>query len=195
MSRWEPNSRGRLELAALELFIEQGFERTTVAEIAARAGLAERSFWRHFADKREVMFWGYHELEEHFAVSLSKAWGDLTPMGAVVAAFEVAAAGFPDRPGFSRDRDDLIAATPELQERELRKLAGIAGVITDALRGHGLPAPTAGLTAEAGVVIFKVAYQRWIGRDDDRNFPTYIRLTFEDLRTVVGIRKAPGLPT
>jgi hypothetical protein len=58
MTRWEPNARGRLEQAALALYGERGFENTTVAEIAARAGLTERTFFRHFADKREVLFAG-----------------------------------------------------------------------------------------------------------------------------------------
>ena len=134
MGRWEPNARGRLEQAALELYGERGFEQTTVAEIAARAGLTERTFFRHFADKREVLFWGAGALQELF-VSRSPARPiPPAPIDAVAAALEAAGAALQERREVARQRQAIIAANAELQERELIKLASLASALADALR-------------------------------------------------------------
>src|SRR6202035_2298884 len=90
MGRWEPNARGRLEQAALELYLERGFEQTTVAEIAKRAGLTERTFFRHFADKREVLFSGAGALEELLVSAVAGAPESSAPMAAVAAGLEAA---------------------------------------------------------------------------------------------------------
>ena len=92
MGRWEPNARGRLEQAAMELFIERGFEQTTVAEIAERAGLTERTFFRHFADKREVLFWGQGALQDLLVSAVAGAPDSAAPIDAVAAALEAAGA-------------------------------------------------------------------------------------------------------
>src|SRR5215470_10512641 len=91
MVRWEPNARGRLAQAALELYVERGFEQTTVAEIARHAGLTERTFFRHFADKREVLFWGAGELQEVVASTVARAAGSLAPIDAVAAGLQAGA--------------------------------------------------------------------------------------------------------
>src|SRR5580698_1856641 len=90
MGRWEPNARGRLEQAALALYGERGFEQTTVAEIAQRAGLTERTFFRHFADKREVLFWGAGALQDLFVTAVASAPESAAPIDAIAAAVEVA---------------------------------------------------------------------------------------------------------
>src|ERR1700744_1078723 len=123
MGRWEPNARGRLEKAALEMYDERGFDATTVAEIARRARLTERTFFRHFADKREVLFGGAQALENLFVTTVTGAPEGTTPMAAMRAALEATAEVFQDRREFSRRRQALIAANPVLQERELIKLA------------------------------------------------------------------------
>src|ERR1700726_2772046 len=92
MSRWEPNARGRLEQAALELYVERGFEQTTVAEIARRAGLTERTFFRHFADKREVLFWASAALQELIVSTLADAPDSAAPIDMVSAALQAAGA-------------------------------------------------------------------------------------------------------
>ena len=132
MSRWEPNARGRLELAALELYIERGFEQTTVAEIAERAGLTERTFFRHFADKREVLFGSAGSLQELIVSGVANVPDSATPIEAVAAALETAGAVFENHPESSRKRQAVIAANAELQERELKKLAALASAIADA---------------------------------------------------------------
>src|SRR5580700_6480294 len=139
MSRWEPNARGRLEQAALDLYVERGFEQTTVAEIARRAGLTQRTFFRHFADKREVLFAGAGALQEFMVSAVASAPDSAAPIDAVAAALEAAANLLQERREYSRHRMAVIAANPELQERELIKLASLASAIAAALRGRGVP--------------------------------------------------------
>src|SRR5580704_17920347 len=97
MSRWEPNAAGRLAQAALELYIERGFEQTTVAEIAARAGLTERTFFRHFADKREVLFARSHMLQELVVAAVAGAPYSAAPIAAAAAGVEAAGALLEER--------------------------------------------------------------------------------------------------
>src|SRR3954453_21325266 len=122
MSRWQPNARGRLEQAALELYTERGFDQTTVAEIASRAGLTERTFFRHFADKREVLFGASSELQELMVGAVAGAPDTATPIAAVAAGLEAASSVLHDRE-YARRRQAIITATAELQERELIKFA------------------------------------------------------------------------
>lgn len=162
MSRWEPNARERLTRAAMELYRERGYDQTTVAEIAERAGLTERTFFRYFADKREVLFAGQEQLIEVYTATIAAAPGTATPMELVEAALLAVTPVFDERREFSRLRHAVISAHPELQERELLKRASTAAAITAALRQRGLPEPTASLAAEAGAITFKTAYSRWV---------------------------------
>ncbi|MFC5056056.1 TetR family transcriptional regulator [Saccharothrix xinjiangensis] len=184
MGRWEPNAHGRLERAALELYCERGFEQTTVAEIAKRAGLTERTFFRHFADKREVLFAGSGELHALLERTVAAAPGDVTPIEAVSAALEAAGATLGDRRERSRRRQAVIDANPELRERELIKLASLASTIACALRARGVPRPTATLAAEAGIAVFKVAFERWLTEVDRDDLPRLVRESFDELRAV-----------
>jgi AcrR family transcriptional regulator len=184
MGRWEPNARGRLEQAALELYGERGFEQTTVAEIAKRAGLTERTFFRHFADKREVLFSGAGSLEELLVSAVSGAPESAAPIEAVLAGLEVAGTLLQERREFARQRQSIIAANTELQERELIKLASLASAIGDTLRGRGVPEPGASLTAEAGIAVFKIAFERWVTETHQQDLPRLIRESLEELKTV-----------
>src|SRR6267143_16262 len=141
MTRWEPDSRGRLEQAALALFGERGFENTTVAEIAARAGLTERTFFRYFADKREVLFSGAGTLQEVLVSAVASAPDSTAPIDAVAAALEAAGALLQERREFARQRQTVITANTELQERELIKLATLAAALAEALRRRGATNP------------------------------------------------------
>src|ERR1700694_1766345 len=125
MGRWQPNARGRLEQAALQLYVERGFDQTTVAEIARQAGLTERTFFRHFADKREVLFWGQGALQELVVGTVAGAPDTAAPIDAVAVAVEAAGAALQERREHARRRQAVIAANPELQERELIKLASL----------------------------------------------------------------------
>jgi AcrR family transcriptional regulator len=165
MTRWEPNARGRLEQAALELFIERGFEQTTVAEIAQRAGLTERTFFRHFADKREVLFAGAGALQELLVREVAQAPASATPLDAIAGALAAAAPLFQQRGDFPRQRQAVIAANAELRERELIKLAALAAAMAGALRERHVPEPAASLAAEAGIAVFRIAFERWTAED------------------------------
>jgi len=184
MSRWEPNPRGRLEQAALELYSERGFEQTTVVEIARRAGLTERTFFRHFADKREVLFWGAGALQELLVSAVADAPDSLTPIDAVAAALEAAGAVLQERREFSQRRQIIIAANTELQERELIKLASLASAIADVLRRRGVKDPAASLAAEAGIAVFRIAFERWIEETNQQDFRQLFRDSLDELKAV-----------
>ena len=184
MTRWEPNGRGRLELAALALYGERGFENTTVAEIAARAGLTERTFFRHFADKREVLFSGADALQELLVSNVAAAPDSIGPIDAVGAALEAAGALLQERREYARQRAAIIAANTELRERELIKLASLASAIADALRRRGVADPAASLSAEAGIAVFRIAFERWVDETNQRDLPELIRDSLDELKAV-----------
>ena len=184
MSRWEPNARGRLERAALELYGERGFEQTTVAEIAERAGLTERTFFRHFADKREVLFWGAGALQEHLVGTVASGPDSAAPIAAVAAAIEAAGILLQERREYARQRAAIIAANAELRERELIKLASLASAIADALRRRGVADPAASLSAEAGIAVFRIAFERWGDETNQRELPELIRDSLDELKAV-----------
>src|SRR2546423_6618373 len=156
MARWEPDSRGRLEQAAFALYAERGFDHTTVAEIAKRAGLTERTFFRHFADKREVLFGGSSALQDLLVSTVADAPNSAWPTDAVLAARTAAGAVLQGRRDYSHRRQAIIEANAELRERELIKLAGLAAALAGALRDRGVADLAASLTAEAGIAVFKV---------------------------------------
>jgi AcrR family transcriptional regulator len=190
MSRWEPNARGRLELAALQLYVERGFEQTTVADIAARAGLTERTFFRHFADKREVLFGGAGVLQELMVSALASAPASAAPIDAVAVALDAAARLLQERGPYARQRQTVIAANAELQERELIKFAALSAALADTLRQRGVREPAASLAAEAGLAVFKIAFERWVDVDP-ANQPALvhvIRESFDELKAVTAGR-------
>ncbi len=181
MGRWEPDAAGRLREAAMALYTERGFERTTVAEIADRAGVTARTFFRYFADKREVLFAGSEELERLMVDALMAAPVSTGPMDAIAAALLAAAELLGGRREYSRRRQAVIAATPELRERELIKLASLATAFTEALQQRGLAPTVASLAAETGVAVFRVAFERWVAEPDDPDLADVMRSTLADL--------------
>jgi len=182
MGRWEPDARGRLERAALELYLENGYDQTTVAEIAGRAGLTERTFFRHFTDKREVLFRG-DELARAMAGAIGAAPTGTAPLDAVAAALESTSDFFRDRRPHARTRHTVINANPALQERELIKLASLATTMADALRARGVTEATAGLLAQTGVAVFKVSFERWLDDPADRPLRDLIGESLAELRS------------
>ncbi|ROS75436.1 TetR family transcriptional regulator [Cellulomonas sp. PhB143] len=165
MARWEPDAGGRLARAALDLYIEHGFERTTVAEIAERAGLTERTFFRYFADKREVLFDGSSLLERTVVESIGAAPDDAGPLDAVGPAVVRAGAVLDERREHARRRATVVAANQSLQERELLKMAALTEAAAEALRGRGVDDLPARLAAATGVAAFSAAFARWVAQD------------------------------
>ncbi|HTU77109.1 MAG TPA: TetR family transcriptional regulator [Trebonia sp.] len=172
MVRWEPGARQRLQAAALELFASRGFEQTTAAEIAQSVGLTERTFFRHFSDKREVLFYGQDQFTQSFIDGVNDAPGDASPLEVVAVALAAAGSMFPDeRRPYARVRQAVISQNPALHERELHKLAGLATTIAEALRARGVGEPAATLAAESGATVFEIAFSQWIRPDETRSFP------------------------
>lgn len=172
MGRWEPDAVGRLRAAALDLFVERGYEQTTVAEIADRAGLTARTFFRYFPDKREVLFQGAERLQQTMVEALLAAPSRATSMEAVAAAIGAAGQYFGDIRDFARRRRDVIAANGELRERELIKLAALADALADALGRRGAAAVDARLAAETGMVVFRMTFEQWVAIGERRGFVT-----------------------
>jgi AcrR family transcriptional regulator len=184
MARWEPDSARRLAEAAYTLYGERGYENTTVAEIAEQAGLTERTFFRHFADKREVLFAGASVLQDTIMGAVAAAPASLTPLDAVALGIEAAGKVLPASPDFSRRRQAIIDANPELQERELRKLATLSAALAETLRGRGLADATASLTAEVGIALFRTAFERWIDEGTDKAFAQVARESLDELKSL-----------
>jgi AcrR family transcriptional regulator len=183
MGRWEPNARERLERAALTLFTERGYDATTVAEIADRAGLTKSTFFRHFADKREVLFGGQDLLAQLFRDAIAAAPASVSVAGCLAAALESAAAAFtPDRHDLAPQRRAVVAANSELQERELLKRARFSSVIADALRARGTDHATASLAAEVCVLAFSTAYARWAEPANERPYAEIAREALRELQ-------------
>jgi AcrR family transcriptional regulator len=184
MGRWEPNARGRLAQAAFALYGERGFEQTTVAEIAERAGLTERTFFRHFADKREVLFAGADALRELLVSTVAKAPGSLAPIDAAATGLQAVGVFIQEGGQLARQRQAIIASSAELQERELIKLASLAAALAEALRRRGVDDPAASLTAEAGIAVFKVAFERYVEETNQQDLPRLIRESLDELKVV-----------
>ncbi len=183
MSRWAPNARERLETAALELFAENGYEETTVAQIADRAGLNRATFFRHFADKREVLFGGEDVLASLFADAIVAAAPDATLiecLRAALAAAEVVMT--PQRRAAAARRVLVVAANSELQERGLLKHARVVNSIAAALRERGTDELTARLGAEVTMLAFGVAFARWMKANDGEPFLPFAAEALSDLQ-------------
>ncbi|WOC14051.1 TetR/AcrR family transcriptional regulator [Gordonia sp. MP11Mi] len=190
MARWEPDAPGRLTAAALDLFAEHGYERTSVADIAERAGVTERTFFRYFADKREVLFDSAHRLEDTVIAAIASSDGS-TPLDVMVDAFVSTSELFDDRADFARRRALVIESHASLRERELLKLALLASGARRALCERGVAEPEAAVAAEVAVTVFKVAFGRWI---DDASLPLadHVRGVTTSLRT--GIQRPSSHP-
>jgi AcrR family transcriptional regulator len=181
MARWEPGTAARLQHAALELFSERGYEQVTAAEIAESAGLTQRTFFRYFSDKRDVLFAGQDTFVEAFLAGAAAAPHDAPPMRVVAAAINGAAAFFTDeRRPFSRARQSVIEQNPALQERERHKLAQTAVELGRALRARGIGEPAATLAAESGVTVFSIAFLQWLQPDERRPFTSIAAATLDE---------------
>jgi AcrR family transcriptional regulator len=188
MGRWQPDSFGRLQEAALALYSERGFDQTTAAQVADRAGLTERTFFRHFADKREVLFGGSALLKERIVAGVTEAPASEGPLGAVVCGLDAAADMLGEsRRDLARQRQAVIAANPELLERELAKLADYVVTIAALLRQRGASETQATMAAEVGMTVLRVALPQWAAEDDGTELSTIMRQVMDELRTMAAL--------
>ena len=190
MSRWKPDARGRLEQAAFELFTDPGYERTTVADIAARAGLTERTFFRHYADKREVLFGGSAMLRDELLRALADVPPDVPTIEAVRIAVEAISALMRGRRAFAQARQRIVMAHADLQERELIKRATLTAVLAEGLQQRGVPAQTADLAADMGMGMFHVGFSRWLDGPETCELVDIVHEGFAELKTLAS--GAPG---
>ena len=202
MSRWRPNARERLESAALELFVEQGFAETTVPQITARAGLTTRTFFRHFADKREVLFTVEEEFPALVARLMADAPASLGPMMVIARGLEtVAATRFEGLHEYLRTRRSVIQSDEGLRERELRKNSVLSEAISREFRHRGVDELTSTLAAQVAVTVFSVAMGRWRDQDGEQPLSELVHDTLRALRSVTADPAEqphvtpPGIPT
>jgi AcrR family transcriptional regulator len=184
MGRWEPDARGRMINAAMELFAERGFEQTTAGDIAEDAGVTERTFFRHFADKREVLFDGSGTMERTAYDAILAAPSDLSPLDAALAGMVAGSGLLENIRDHAVRRSRIIAANPSLQERELLKLAAMVDATAEALRERGVTEPTASLAAHSAVTVFHVAFARWVSAQDPPGFAACIAEAAAALRAL-----------
>jgi AcrR family transcriptional regulator len=185
MGRWEPGARERLVVAAVDLFTEQGYDATTVAQIAERAGVTKSTFFRHFPDKRELLVAGQETLCRLLTEGIAEAPGDASPLAAVAAGLERAASAMgPMNRELAPRLKAAVAASAELQERDALKSVSLAAAMTTALLARGVPDPTAALASELGVLAFKRGFAEWSegGRDAEDELAGYTLTALDELR-------------
>jgi AcrR family transcriptional regulator len=184
VARWEPNTRMRLVRAAVDLFAEQGYAATTVSEIAERAGgLSRMTFFRHFPDKREVLFAGQDTMGQLLADAIAAAPEPATPLQAVAAGLDAIAALHPnDQREFGVRLRAVIAGNAELRERAAFKRIALTEVATAGLEKRGVPDLTAGLAAELGIRAYYRAYEQWADSPHEQTLTDFTRLSLEELR-------------
>jgi AcrR family transcriptional regulator len=186
MARWQPETALRLVVAAVDLFTEQGYDATTVAQIAERAGVTKSTFFRHFPDKRELLVAGQETLSRLLADGIAEAPADASPLEAVAAGLERASGAMgPANRELGPRLKAAVAASTELSERDALKSVGLAAAMTSALIARGVPDPTAHLAGELGVLAFKRGYNEWSegDRDDASGLAQYALAALDDLRT------------
>jgi AcrR family transcriptional regulator len=185
MARWEPGARERLVVAAVDLFTEQGYDATTVAQIAERAGVTKSTFFRHFADKREVLVAGQETLSRLLTEGIAEAPADASPLEAVAAGLRRASSAMgPMNHELAPRVKAAVAASAELQERDALKSVSLAAAMTAALVARDVPDPTAQLAAELGLLAFKRGFSEWSDADrgTDNDLAKYALAALDDLR-------------
>ncbi|MCX4853591.1 TetR/AcrR family transcriptional regulator [Streptomyces canus] len=188
MARWEPGARERLVVAAVDLFTEQGYDATTVAQIAERAGVTKSTFFRHFPDKRELLVAGQETLSRLLSEGIADAPADASPLEAVAAGLERASSAMSRMSRMSRELAPrlkaAVAASAELQERDALKSVSLAAAMATALVARGVPDPTAALAGELGVLAFKRGYAQWSEGDSDGkdDLAGYMLAALDELR-------------
>ncbi|MGH3208142.1 MAG: TetR/AcrR family transcriptional regulator [Trebonia sp.] len=185
MARWEPGARERLVIAAVDLFTEQGYDATTVTQIAERAGVTKSTFFRHFPDKRELLAAGQETLSRLLAEGIAEAPAGASPLAAVAVGLErVSGAMGPMNRALGPRLKAAVAASAELQERDALKSVGLAAAMTTALIARGVAEPTAHLAAELGVLAFKRGYAEWSegDREAEDGLAPYTLAALDELR-------------
>ncbi|KAA2264196.1 TetR family transcriptional regulator [Solihabitans fulvus] len=193
MPRWDPRARDRLRAAALELFVEHGYDNATVTQITERAGLTRRTFSRYFTDKRDVLFAGSEQLPAAMSDAVRRADATLPPFLALLAALVDTGELFVDLVPHAAQRRAVIASSSELRERERTKLAAVAEALAEALRERGATASAATLLAQVGIAVFLAAFERWTDQPEHTDFASRVREAATEL--AASLAPVAGLAT
>ncbi|MFF4749365.1 TetR/AcrR family transcriptional regulator [Streptomyces sp. NPDC002514] len=185
MARWDPGAEQRLKRAALELCLERGYDNVTVTDIAERAGLTRRSYFRYFPDKREVLFAGSERLPPALAEAVLKADPDAAPLTAALDALAHVGAQLVEHMDGATERRAVIDASPELQERERTKTAAITEAIRDALTQRQVSIGTAELVAQLATVACNNAFRRWFEAEERTSFGSCLDAVTDELRAAL----------
>ncbi|KAA0921356.1 TetR/AcrR family transcriptional regulator [Streptomyces apricus] len=187
MARWDPGAEQRLKRAALELFLERGYDHVTVTHIAERAGLTRRSYFRYFPDKREVLFAGSERLPPALAEAVLAAHPDAAPLAAALNAFARVGAQLAVQVDGAAERRAVIDASPELQERERTKAVAITEAIRDALKQRQVKPETAELVAQLATMVFGNAFRHWIESKGHASFGSCLHAVTDELRVTLAV--------
>jgi AcrR family transcriptional regulator len=182
--RWQANARARLQDAALALYDERGFDQTTVEEIAKRAGLTKRTFFRHFTDKREVLFGGSENSEDLLVNAVLTAPASAGPLDAVGLGLAALSGRFGEQGELVARRFRIVRASPELWERQLIKFSAMAEAVARALRARGVGDPAAILAAEVGVTALRVASDQWVRGSNGKGPRKLVAEALAELRAI-----------
>ena len=184
MTKKDDDVRTRLHGAALELFRERGYDRTTAAAIAAQAGVTERTFFRYFPDKREVLFDGEAKMRAALTASIADAPAGLSPLDILFRAFRSFQPALEDNRPYAKPRHEVIATTPALHERELAKIAALADALAAALEARGVAKLRAVLAARTGMAAFAQAIVAWLD-DPDGGLGERFDLAFREMQALL----------
>ncbi|MFI9559076.1 TetR/AcrR family transcriptional regulator [Nonomuraea endophytica] len=183
MSRWEPDATGRMVAAALDLYETRGYESTTATDIAIRAGVTERTFFRHFSDKREVLFAGSSDLENLILQGIADA-GDVPALDMALNAYRTAAPIFETTRDFIVRRARVVLDNPNLRERELLKMHSLAVVIRNAMIDRGVPPTASAVAAECATSVFTIAFEKWIDGAESEGLILAIESVARELKSI-----------
>lgn len=186
MPRWDPGTQQRLTDAALDLFLEHGYEAVTVAQIAERAGITRRSFFRYFPDKREVLFAGSEALPAALSEAMKASARIDGSLASILEALSPVAEQLTRHLDRSRSRRVVIDASPELQERERTKLASATAAIADQLEARGVEGRQAALSAQLATIALQDAFVRWIEAEGSAPFSRCLDEAADSLRRTAG---------
>ncbi|MBB4005578.1 TetR/AcrR family transcriptional regulator [Aurantimonas endophytica] len=184
------NARERFESAAYALFQDHGYAETTVPQIAAKAGLTERTFYRYFSDKREVMFWRADAHRSAIMKEIMNAPVGLHPLDVVAGSFSAIAPFIDGHRPIVKLRQSLISAYVELHERELMKLHNLALAIDSGLQQRGIQPSFSRVLAEIGAAVFKVALQNWRADEAKSGFVHHVQAASREFQA--GLHKVAG---
>jgi AcrR family transcriptional regulator len=188
VSRWEPEARNRLVTAAIELYQERGFSKTTVADIAARAGLTERTYFRYFSDKREVLFSRTEIFEQRLLAAVADVPRSSSTYEAVTSGLLSAAALLQSRKRQSRERYKIISSHTELQERELAKFDSLANALAGVLFSRGVEDEVGRLVSQVAMAVFRSAFERWMQMGQSEELPNIVKSALDHLTELSAVR-------